>query len=392
MAPKKRNKKKNGGNKQADTNVSYDSKIWKRNVTATDIFINPTVETGEGSRQLAAIASKGMSEFTEKATELYSQCNQADHDQHYIYYSNVYLLMGKRMEQGPEFKEKRHKRALVEQTEPFEQQKSRIDAALLQANDLVYKFEQLEKLVKSLLASQEELGDQITKIESGRKKVAISAKCIDALWKDIIKTYNSFYKLQDQILDARATLPPITGHVTPFTVEGCEDENGKPLGPQKLWIYDPKQHDAAESGRTNGLDLMDGQIRTEGNQRINGLPRLEPLEDETADGDSTLVSSAEATLVEAFEDKCQLTFASQGFRNLNVATSPSMPDVEDSDKGLGDQDEDWVWVNEEPKEKSLAFESNRKRKVRDDSPVREDSAEEVDEEAQVDDDLDIICE
>lgn len=177
-------------------------------------------------------------------------------------------------------------------------------------------------------------------------------------------------------------------------LDGGEDDDGNDLGPQKIWIYDPNQKPITESGRTQELDQSNGHGDTTGTdsgERINGLPRIEELDDAVVNADSTLTSSDEATLVEDFEDKCQLTSPSEDSSSVNLTTSPSVADVKNGDGGVGNHGENAV-IEEQEQKKPTEVGSTRKRKGRDDSPVRKDSAPAEEEEAGSDDELVFICE
>ncbi|KIW67366.1 hypothetical protein PV04_06627 [Phialophora macrospora] len=363
---KRRGKKvgKKGDDAQAEPDISYTSNVWEKRVAASEIFINPTVNTGEGTRNLIQIANQGMTEFTTQTRDLIHGFSDADHDHRYIYYSSVLQNIEKRKEQGANFKERQTQRELNKTLEPYEMQKLRYHTASNLANDLVYKFEQLGKIAQSLLTSQEELGEEITMTELGRKKIVVSAKCIDTIWKDVITLYAQLKKVQDEITILKMTLPPVTGRLKLGEIDCGEDQAGNKLGKESVWVYDPTNLAGGDKLIISG----DGQIER-------------PDANESGDPEAPPASSDETTLVGEFEDQCQIASLSGYTGSLSSTTVPNTLDPKDSAE-----------TNGEEKSKQGEVQGNRKRKTEEESAGCEEGAESHDEVVQSDDELLFICE
>lgn len=69
------------------------------------------------------------------------------------------------------------------------------------------KFAQLDKLARSMLADQEEHGDQLTASEHRVKKLMVGMKCIDNVWDEIRRSYLRLRMLVDA-KDVIATYSP----------------------------------------------------------------------------------------------------------------------------------------------------------------------------------------
>ncbi|OCT51805.1 hypothetical protein CLCR_08605 [Cladophialophora carrionii] len=369
---KRRGKKavKNGDDTQAGSDISYTSNVWQKRVVASEIFISPTVTTGEGTRKLIQIANQGvltmlqMAEFAAQIREFVQGSTDADHDHRYIYYSSLLQNIEKRRQQGARFKERQARRELDKRLEPYELQKLRYHAATKLANDLVYKFEQVGKVARSLLTSQEELGEEIAVGESGRKKIVVSAKCIDTLWKDIITTHTQLKKLHDEIVVVKMTLPPVPGRLKPGEIDRGEDEAGNKLGRETVWVYDPTNMVGGdklvigEDGQIEGLD-------TDESVRAEGTPR----------------SSDETTLVEEFDDQCRIGSPSGYAGTVSSTSAPGTPDTKDSSKATSEE-----------KSKQRDVKEGSKRKAEEgDSAVSKEDAEVQDAAYESDRELLVVC-
>ncbi|EXJ58792.1 hypothetical protein A1O7_06222 [Cladophialophora yegresii CBS 114405] len=372
---KRRGKKavKKGDDTQAESDISYTSNVWQKRVVASEIFINPTVTTGEGSRKLIQIANQGvltvlqMTEFAAQTRESVHGFTDADHDHQYIYYSSLLGNISKRREQGAQFNERQVHRELDKKLERYELQKLRYHAATKLSNDLVYKFEQLGKVAQSLLTSQEELGEEIAVTDSGRKKIVVSAKCIDALWKDIITTHTQLKKLQDNIATTKMTLPPVPGRLKPGEIDRGEDEAGNKLGSETVWVYDP-------TNMVGGDKLV---IGTDG--EIEGLD----ADESGRTGPEAAPSSPdESTLVEEFEDQCQISSPSGCAGPASFTDAPATPDTEDSSKA----------THEEKSKRADVKRGGKRKAEEEESAVSKDGAEVQDEVDESDSEVLFICE
>ncbi|ETI22237.1 hypothetical protein G647_06310 [Cladophialophora carrionii CBS 160.54] len=364
---KRRGKKavKNGDDTQAGSDISYTSNVWQKRVVASEIFISPTVTTGEGTRKLIQIANQGMAEFAAQTRELVHGSTDADHDHRYIYYSSLLQNIEKRRQQGAMFKEKQARRELDKKLEPYELQKLRYHAATKLANDLVYKFDQLGKVARSLLTSQEELGEGIAVSESGRKKIVVSAKCIDTLWKDIITTHTQLKKLHDEIVVVKMTLLPVPGRLKPGEIDRGEDEAGNKLGRETVWVYDP----------TNMVGSDKLVIGEDG--QIEGLDTDEPVRPE-----GTPPSSDETTLVEEFDDQCRIGSPSWYAGTVSSTRAPGTPDTKESSKATSE---------EKSRQRDVKEGSKRKAEDEDESAISKEDTKIQDEAYESDRELLFVC-
>jgi hypothetical protein len=305
-----------------------------------------------------------VAEYTAETRDLIHGFSNADHDHRYLYYSSLVQNIEKHKEQGANFKERQTQRELDKKLEPYEMQKLRYHSATNLANDLVYKFEQLGKVAKSLLTSQEELGEEISVTVVGRKKIAVSTKCIDTIWKDITTSYLQIKKLQDEITLLKVTLPPVTGRLKLGEIDCGEDEAGNKLGSESVWVYDP-------TNLAGGDKLIIG-----GDGQIEG-----PDAEGSAGPEAPLASSDETTLVEEFEDQCQISSPS-GYRGtFSSITAPSTLDLKDPAE-----------TNGEEKSKQEEIHDGSERKTEEETAGGEEGAESQQEVVESDDELLFICE
>ncbi len=313
----------------------------------------------------------------------------------------MYDLIAERKGQTVPTKVKKAQAALASKAKQFGEQLDRLREAFELVKELTVKFDQLENVAMRILTTKEELGDQITVDEMGRKKVAISAKCIDTIWKDILTTHGKLKRLQDEIAIVKALLPPITGRLKRTLVSGRVDADGNELGIQEMWCYDPDDV-LTLAGDVNDTDLFSApsELLAESSESdktgdIGGLTRIEELaEDDAADSEATPVSGDDSTLVEEFE-KVQITPIDPC---LPGSTTPPGSPIRSNDESTH-HGEAMTAVTKEQDIKQEGLKSDRKRKARDDSPEREETEDIKDKEVESDsdsdsdsDDLEFICE
>lgn len=177
----------------------------------------------------------------------------------------------------------------------FELQRLRYVAAKAVTDYLLGKFEQLDKVARSLLTTQEELGDDLIRTPIGITKLTISIKCVDSIWRDIIASYGKLKELKNGIADAKTKLPQVVGHVRTETVD-TPDASGT-QEPLQILVIDPNPpttNDETASGFLNRIEEIDDA-------------------DGTESADATFPSSStEPTILEDLDDTCDLEARSQG--------------------------------------------------------------------------------
>lgn len=252
-------------NKWADADVDYASALWEdrefvpdpfylvychchrcdtntqatgAGVEASEVFIVPSVATGQGTRRLLEIVEKGIADVTTIARTMEHKATIAQHA-----YLKVRLVwfqqyINLRIQHGNVFDDDLVQERARQGFRPYEIQAMKYNHAHDLAKHIIEKFLQLQKVARSVLAEQEDKGEQITQTEQGIKKLTVGIKCVDNVWLDITRTWYRLKHLKQE-LDSREMLGgPSSGQ--------AEDEHAK-------------IEDADEDGNGNGNGLEDEQ-------------------------------------------------------------------------------------------------------------------------------------
>lgn len=219
----------------------------------------------------------------------------ATHDHLYVHYTSMLELKRLSHERGSISDEDEEVRLEIRtKVQQFELQRLRYVAAKALTDQLHGTFSQLEKVARSLLTTQEELGDELTRTRSGIAKLTINIKCVDSIWRDIIALYDKLKEVKDGIADAKTKLPGIEGHVRTEILEMPDGNRNQE--PQQILIIDPNPPTTNEENVSSMLN------------------RIEEIDDAdgTESADATLPpSSTEPTILEDLDDECDLETASQ---------------------------------------------------------------------------------
>ncbi|KIV84563.1 hypothetical protein PV11_00336 [Exophiala sideris] len=192
-------------NKYAAADPDYRSEIWADGTEASEVFFNPTITTGQGTRQLLALAGKGLAEFSQifgLATRnvislhkgvLKAKIKAHNHNADSVAEGNDEVVDADKAG-----------RAFVGQIE-YERECGKLAAHLVQ------KFEQLQKVVATILAEQETHGDMVMKNLDSLKKVTIGIKCVDNIWAEIVEDIRRLKRMTEAADAHRNTLMPALG-------------------------------------------------------------------------------------------------------------------------------------------------------------------------------------
>ncbi|KAI1618857.1 hypothetical protein EDD37DRAFT_647649 [Exophiala viscosa] len=245
--------------KYAAIDPDYRSEFWNDKTEASEVFFNPSITTGQGTRQLIAIAEKGLAEFSQtlgiasrNVTSLHKGVLQAK--------INAYNHNAEAAREGITdnlVDVDKAGRAFVGQIEC-----ERKCGAL--AAHLVQKFEQLQKIAMTVLAEQTAHGDMVMKKVDSLKKVTIGIKCVDNVWPEIILGIQQLKHMTDAADAHRNTLMPSLGGTGMKLIEmeveksvggGDEDDDATVAGdedddaekPRVFYIVDAEEAPEAEA-------------------------------------------------------------------------------------------------------------------------------------------------
>jgi len=292
-----------GENKWADVDVSYTSAFWEDRtwyyptpfpslinlilgIAASEVFIVPTVVSGQGTRQLLSITDQGISELIVQASELAEEAKIVDHEQIAIKFSLLHEHRLKQETQRRGLTELSEQLRALRVLENFKSFAALVEKAHDLAEHLVAKFGQLKKVAQRVLAEQEGKGDELTATPEALKKLTISIKCVDTIWADIISSWTKLKKLRNKMQEAKVALPPIRQRMK---VIGTNDE---------------------KSGDSNGQGAQgdaQGESNPEGAATVSQGATVEHgLEEGKA---SSLSDEGERALIEKFVEKCKTSDA-----------------------------------------------------------------------------------
>lgn len=252
----------------------------------------------------------------------------------------------------------------------FELQTSTARRALSLAEQLAVKFDQVRKVAGSILAEQEERGDQITQTELGLKKLTIGMKCMDTVWADIIHSSVQLKKVQEVFNESRISMVPSemspwrTGEIQSGEIDDEGNDNDH-HNPQQVVIFDPTSM-LSRPGSSLRLDPV-----PEDDEAEYPMP---PVSSPTNDG---------STLVDAFEEKCQISSdcSSTGDPPALASNKAKTRDHHGDDGSLPDtvQEEDMEASGLEPRAEGVT-----KANSKGEAPSQDEYDNDSDE-------LDIIC-
>ncbi|OQV03635.1 hypothetical protein CLAIMM_08653 [Cladophialophora immunda] len=212
--------------KWANVDVSYTSALWEEHVVASEVFILPTVVSGQGTRQLLSIIDQAIDELSVQARELAHQAKTADHEQIAVKCATIHGHHRKQQPQSSDLKELSAKIHALRVIEDFELYAALVQRAAGVAEHLVGKFEQLQKVAQGVLTEQEEKGNELTQTPEGVKKLTVSIKCVDTIWADIISSWTKLKKLRKEIQEEKVALPPVRQHLKAIGAN-AEDDGGE---------------------------------------------------------------------------------------------------------------------------------------------------------------------
>ncbi|EXJ80861.1 hypothetical protein A1O3_07147 [Capronia epimyces CBS 606.96] len=199
-------------NKWAHVDINYSSPIWEERVEASEVFIIPTVFSGQGTRLLLSIAEQGIADLANIASELKRNATATAESLNIVRSHWLQQLAKMRSVLGLDFDEEETRAYAHQMFLPYELKAIQCKQTCDLAEHIVDRFVQLQKLARSVLAKQEEKGQQITKTPEGVKKLTIGIKCIDSVWLDITRSWFRLSRALEQIRGAEMMLAETDQH------------------------------------------------------------------------------------------------------------------------------------------------------------------------------------
>ncbi|KIX02537.1 uncharacterized protein Z518_08478 [Rhinocladiella mackenziei CBS 650.93] len=299
---------KSAANRWANVDVNYTSSIWDDCVAASEVFIIPTVITGQGTRLLLTIAENGTQHVRAIGRELEYKANIIKQRETYTKLQCICNIL--RIPNGESFITEEQILTEVNQASRSVEAQAAINHHCVTfAEHMLARFAQLHNVAQRVLGEQEERGDQLMNTEEGVKKLTVGIKCLDNIWADITRSWESLHKALQELDRIMLAWKPLAG-AGPGVAEIENDEEAKGDGErerQQILIFDP-----TESGLERRLRLLQFERATDVGDEQLDIPLL-----------GTSASREESEFAEAFKKRCEISGAAVGDAGKgNVPLSP----------------------------------------------------------------------
>ncbi|EXJ90421.1 hypothetical protein A1O1_03522 [Capronia coronata CBS 617.96] len=186
----------------------------------------PTVHTGQGTRLLLEITEKGITDLTSLGDDMKKTAAVTERIYVEVRMQWLAYLMVMRGQLGSTFDEDSAQTHASQVFRPYEMQAHNYKQCCDLAQRVIDKFVQLQKLAGTVLAAQEEMGEQLTQTEEGVKKLTIGIKCIDTVWLDITTSFARL-KLAVDELEKTEVIGALMGEGEPGpSVQELEEDDG----------------------------------------------------------------------------------------------------------------------------------------------------------------------
>ncbi|EHY59082.1 hypothetical protein ABEF95_011754 [Exophiala dermatitidis] len=188
--------------KWANVDKDFTSSIWDEGLQASQVFIIPTITTGQGTRELLEIVEKGSTDLTtllQTWAQIAGAANEAETRYNFSWVTHFTKVVAEHAERGTLTTEDEFEGARREALLPFTVQAANCLQICKLAEGVLAGLATLHKIASGLLAEQETQKEELVKTEEGVKRLTVCIKCVDAVWADITRTWRACEALKGHV-------------------------------------------------------------------------------------------------------------------------------------------------------------------------------------------------